>query len=240
MNTTTISSAVAAPAPAKQKRTRGPLNQDQMRRLNKAEDIARAAQKEDHASLLAARDITAEYLTDLVDDIAEARTKAALAVQHSTAAKKSTADDYKAAHDLIAALQEVQKAAKQKYARTNRIVLADYFVGKKLNGNRPNLMQTSQTIVTRLGEDTLPGITTAKVTKLKNLRAAWIAANQSQGESASAAQLVRAELRGMLKTISDRKAAVQLAADAQWPHSDESNAAVRREFGLSPRMPFLA
>jgi hypothetical protein len=29
--------------------------------------------------------------------------------------------------------------------------------------------------------------------------------------------------------------AIQLAADAEWPHTDPQNAAIRKEFGLSPR-----
>ena len=211
-----------------------------MHKLNKAGDICRAAEKEDYASLLAAREITAEYVTGLLDDISAARDKAAEAVQHSAASKTATAAESKAAYALIGALQEFQKAAKQKYARTNRIALGDYFVGKKLNGNRPNLMQTSQSILNKLSADTLPGITTAKVTKVKNLRAAWIDANGSQSASLSAAQTARAELRDTVKSIADRKAAIQLAADAQWPHSDKANAGIRREFGLSPRLPFIA
>ena len=130
--------------------------------------------------------------------------------------------------------------AATKYARTNRIALDDYFAGPKLNGNRPSLLQTSQKLITKLGSDTLPGITTSKVTKLKNLRAAWIAARATQPDSASAAQSTRAELKTLLKSIEARKVAIQLAADAEWPHTDPENAALRKEFGLSPRKPLLA
>ena len=90
-----------------------------------------------HATPLAAREITAAFVTEDTD---EARAQAAAAVQHSTATKTATAADDQAAHLPLAAMQEVQKAAKQKHARTNRIALDDYFVGQKLNGNRPNLL----------------------------------------------------------------------------------------------------
>ena len=180
---------------------------------------------------------TLVVVTSLVEDTDEARAKAAAAVQHSTATKTATAADYKAAHLLLAAMQEVQKAAKQKYSRTNRIALGDYFVGMKLNGNRPNLLQTSQNLISKLGIDTLPGITAAKVTKLKNLRVAWVIANNDQTASASAAQSTRAELKTLLKSIEDRRMAIQLAADAEWPHTDPENAAIRKEFGLPPRKP---
>jgi hypothetical protein len=235
---TTDTMPVAAPvAETKPKRTRGLLNTAYLQKLTRAEAIAEAAQKADYAAALKAREITEAFVFELADDTAEARAKAAAAVQFSTATRNATAGEYKAAHQLIAGLQEVQKAAKQKYSRTNRIALADYFVGKKLNGNRPNLLQTSQSIINKLGSDTLPGITAAKVTKLKNLRAAWVTANNEQKNSASAAQSTRAELKTLLKSIDDRRTAIQLAADAEWPHTDAENAATRKEFGLPPRKP---
>ena len=237
---TTETNAVAAPvAEVKTKRTRGLLNKAYMQKLTIAEGVGQAAQHTSHAPALAARDITAESVTDLLEDTDDARLKAGAAIQHTTAKKEATAADYQAAHDLLAALQEVQKAAKQKYSRTNRIALDDYFVGKKLNGNRPNLLQTSQSIITRLASDTLPGITAAKVTKLKNLRVNWIIANNDQTANGSAAQTTRAELKTLIKSIDDRKVAIQLAADAEWPHTKAENAATRKEFGLPPRRPFV-
>ena len=235
------SMAVAAPvAEPKPKRTRGSLNKAHLRKLTKAEGVGQAAENTDHAAPLAAREIDAAFVTRFLSDTDDARTKAAAALQHSTATQSATAAEGKAAHTLLAGMQEVQKAAKQKYARTNRIALGDYFVGQKLNGNRPNLLQTSQTILNKLAADTLPGITTAKVKKLGTLRQGWIDANATQTESSTAAQRARAELKTMLKSIEDRQAAIQLAADAEWPHTDESNAALRKEFGLSPRQPLKA
>ena len=137
-------------------------------------------------------------------------------------------------------MQEVQKAAKQKYARTNRLALGDYFVGQKLNGNRPNLLQTSQTILDKPAADTLPVITTAKVKKLGTLRQGWIDAKAAQTDSSTAAQSARANLRTILKSIEDRRVAIQLAADAEWPHTDETHAAIRKEFGLSSSKPLQA
>ncbi|HTD66719.1 MAG TPA: hypothetical protein VK846_09345, partial [Candidatus Limnocylindria bacterium] len=163
---TAMAASVAEP---KRKRTRGPLNQAHLRKLTKAEGIGQSAQNTEHAAVLAERDITAAFVTEFLSDTEDARTKAADAVMHATSAKTATAEKNKAAHVLLAALQEVQKAAKQKYSRTNRIVLEDFFVGKKLNGNRPNLLQTSQTIINKVAADTLPGITTAKKTRLRTL-----------------------------------------------------------------------
>lgn len=95
----------------------------------------------------------------------------------------------------------MQKAAKQKYARRNRIALADYFVGKHLNGNRPNLLQTSQAVLDKLTEDTLPGFNAVKINKLKGARKAWVDVSAEQLAHASTATTARAELRTMLKSI---------------------------------------
>ena len=134
----------------------------------------------------------------------------------------------------------MQKAAKQKYARTNRIALGDYLIGQKLNGSRPNLEQTSQTIIGRATSDTLPGFTTARVKALGTQRQTWLVAQSAQAEAETAAMSARAELKAMVKSIKDRKIAIQLAADAQWPHTDEENSGVRKEFSLSPRRPLAA
>src|SRR5688572_18083309 len=103
----TENTAVAAPVTEKRKRTRGPLNQGHLRKLTKAEGIGQAAQSVEYAATLAERDITAPFVTEFIDDTEEARTKAADAVMHATAAKDATAKEDKAAHDLLAALQEV-------------------------------------------------------------------------------------------------------------------------------------
>ena len=240
IDTTETTGATAPVAEAKPKRTRGVLNKAHLRKLTKAEGIAQAAQNTEHAPALATRAIAPDFVTGLLDDTDEARTKAAEALSHSTAAQTATAEEYKAAHVLLAGMQEVQKAAKQKYARTNRIALGDYLVGEKLNGNRPNLLQTSQTFLSKLSSDTLPGITAAKVTKLRNLRKSWVESRIPQTENIAAAQTARAELRTMLKSIEDRQVAIQLAADAEWPHTDEAHAAIRKEFALSPRQPLQA
>jgi hypothetical protein len=40
--------------------------------------------------------------------------------------------------------------------------------------------------------------------------------------------------------VVDIQIALQLAADAEWPHSDEESAATRRDFGLSRTGPIKA
>lgn len=49
----------------------------------------------------------------------------------------------------------------------------------------------------------------------------------------------RAELADMLTSIQDRKLGIQLAADAEWPHTDPENAGIRTKFGLHPKRPLI-
>ena len=129
----------------------------------------------------------------------------------------------------------MQIAAKQKYARSNRIAMGDYLVGKKLNGTKSNLAQTSQTILNKAGEDKLPGFTAAKVKSLVTQRQTWLDAQATQADAETAAMSARAELKEMVKSITDRRLAIQLAADAEWTHKEETNAAIRKEFALSAK-----
>lgn len=221
----------------KSKRTRGPLNKKHLRSLSKAEGVVRAALLEQLATALAAREITAEFVNGLAADINVARGKTSEALHHSTTGKTATLAHTDAEKALQAALQEVQKAAKQKYARTNRLALGDYFVGKKLNGSVPNLAQTSQTILNKLAEDQLPGVTAAKIQALGALRQSWLDSRAAQAASQAAAQTTRAELKALMKSIEDRRVAIQLAADAEWPHTEEANVGIRGEFGLQSKQP---
>ena len=137
-------------------------------------------------------------------------------------------------------MREIQKAAKQKYTRTNRISLRDYFIGKPLNGNRPSLMQTSQTLLDKATEETLPGITAAKIKALRTARQTWVDAHTAQSENRAMAITQRTELNSQLKSIEDRKVAIQLAADAEWPHMDEANAGIRTQFAIPTTRPVVA
>ena len=239
-STTAVAEPTPVPAPETKHKSPGLLNQRQAKALSKAEKVGLAAQHADHASALAARDIGEDHVTQFLADVDAAREKATAGLVSTTSRQNATATEAATAKTLLAAMREIQKAAKQKYARTNRISLRDYLIGKPLNGSRPNLMQTSQTLLDKASEETLPGITAAKIKSLRTVRQAWVDANTAQTESKSAALTHRTELQNMLKSIADRKVGIQLAADAEWPHTDETNSGIRGEFAMPARRPLLA
>ena len=225
------------PAP-KSKRGRGLLNKAQTKELTKAEQILIAAQKAARPAALAARDIGADFVTQALNDIEAARAKSAEAVADTTGTRTASVAEDTSEKKLLAALQEVQAAAKQKYARTQPEKLKDYYVGKRLNESRPLLEQYSLGIISKLGDDTLPGITPDKQTNLKSLRDAYISTNTDQTGSQSDATTARTALDTMVKAILDQRIAVQYAADAEWPYTDKANAGIRREFFLPVDRPF--
>lgn len=237
INTTDSTAVASAPATTVRKSPRGAFNQAQLRNLAKAEIVGTAAQKDAHKDGMEARDIADTFVTTFVDDISTARSKANAAVDDAMTAKAATKEEKETAYKLIAGLKEVQKAVKQKYGRGNRAVLEAYLVGKKLNGSRPNLLQTSQSIIDKAATDTLPGITPAKKTKLKTARQTWIDANTKQADARSASLTARAEFKTLLKSIDERRLAIQTAVDAEWPHTAAENAGTRKDFALPANRP---
>jgi len=238
MADTSVTTGVTAPVTeTKVKKPRRPINQADLRKLATAESVGKAAQRTEHAALLDTREISAAFVTGLLGHVTEARTKVSEVLQNRTASKEATQAQKLAEKVLLASLREVQKAAKQKYRRTNPLALADYLVGKALNGNQPNLAQTSQTILNRLATDTLPGITAAKVTALGTARQNWLNQQATQDAAQSDAEDSAAEFKALLQTVTDEKLAIQLAADAEWPHDEEAHSGLRKEFALPSRRP---
>jgi hypothetical protein len=227
---------------AKKKRTHGPagLNQRHLEELMHAEQVGLAAQKAEYAAALALREISADEALQMRVQISAARAKCADALQSETGKQSATAGEAQARRVLVAVLREAQTAAKQKYARTNRVALKDYFVGEDLSGSRSKLEQIAMSILNKLQSDTLPGITPPKITAFKEAFEAWFNADSHQTDQKSDARSSRQELSEMVESIMTRRIKIQFAADAQWPYTDPSSAAVRNEFHLPVNRPFTA
>jgi len=231
-----------APAPDSgippKKRNRGTVNKAFIQALDKAEQIALAAQKTAYAAALTARAITSEFVTTLLNDIKAARNEIANAIQSTTTKSGATQLGGVAQANLVHALQEVQAAARQKYYAADPTKLADYFIGENLDENIPLLRQYTQSIIEKLGTDTLPGIPMEKATALGTLLTDLNTALESQGTAQSGATTTRTTVEDDVKNINARRMTLQFAADAQWPWHIKLNAAVRKEFQLPKDGPF--
>jgi hypothetical protein len=226
------------PEPEKNKRPRGILNQAQIQALTKADQICLAAKKGAYAPKLSGREIEPGFVDTLLDDIKSARKKASDAVHGTSGKESSSLSEDNTEKELVIALQEIQSAAKQKYARTDPPRLQDYYVGTRLNANRAMLEQASQGMINQLQNDTLPGITPIKIANLETMRQAYVGANATQGDMQSGATTDRRSLEDMIHSITDRRVTIQFAADAEWPYSDDMNHAIRKEFYLPLSQPF--
>jgi hypothetical protein len=88
--------------------------------------------------------------------------------------------------------------------------------------------------------DTLPGITAAKVTALQGLLDAYRNGNVPESSAQASPASARGTLAEQIESINTRRRQIQFAADAEWPHTNSTNAGIRSEFQLTPNRPFNA
>jgi len=228
----------AQPQPKKSRATPGVTNRRQEEALDRAGLVIAAARKADYATALAGRDINAEFVNQLDADLAACKARIGKAVDLTNDIRAATQAESQAQSDLVAAIKEIQTAAKQKYGRAGRQQVKDYLVGERLDASRAALVQMADSIAEKLKSDTLPGITAAKVEGLKSLRDAYVAANAAQADAQSKATAERDAIEAAVQNIADRRVQIQFAAEAQWPSDAKANAPIRREFQIPTDRPF--
>ena len=185
-----------------------------------------------------------------------ARRKTASAVQDDTAGEAQTLTASGIERQIVVAIQEMQAAARQKYARREPVQLQNYFIGQRINPNESTLHQIAFTIAERLtpssgadlatAADKLPGITLEKINRLRTLIGlpAW-PVNSSSSTSSSSGGIVpeeavadRAARDAMVREINDRRMEIQFAADGLWPYTDSASATARASFHLPRSRPY--
>jgi hypothetical protein len=221
----------ALPAP---KRPRSPsdLNRCQVRELNKAEQIGLAAQKPAYAPSLSARDIPAPFVTQLLADIAAARTKSNAAVQATSSTTTAVKGGVSARATLLKGLRVVQSSARQLHRHTDPERLQDYFVGERLVSSRAMLEQTSQGIIAKADQERPPGVDTNFITRLQGDRTAYVQSAVTKAGARALAKTERAQRDAMVESIKQRRLQIQFAADGAWPWRAPGNAGARGEFHL--------
>ena len=231
--------------PEKTRRQRGALNQEQIDALNKADLICSTAQQPEFAAALGSREIDAAFLGTLRDDIAAARRTAGSAIGGSASRESATDSEERALAELTDAIREIQKAAKQKYSDGDEAQLANYYIGERLS-QRARIQQIATAIADRLAPsgagatpaDTLTGINADKITRLRTLLQSYNDTDAAQGSAGRSASDARKALEDQLDSINKRRRKIQFAADAEWPHTNDNNAATRRAFQLPPNRPY--
>ena len=228
------------------------FNQSQLEDLETAEDIVKSARTDPYKTALAAREITTAVVDHLAELCFDARRRTAKVVREETAGETLTLRAAGRERELVILLQEIQAAAKQKYARREPSRLQDFFIGDRLNPNEATLHQNAFSIAELLTPQTgtdlataserLPGITLAKIDRLRsliNLPPTGSSSSSASSSSSTSDTLIppdavadRAERDLLIGEINDRRMEIQFAADAAYPYTDSRNVEARRAFQL--------
>lgn len=221
------------PTPASPKH-RSDIDQALLDELIKTGQILAVAQKPPYLTLLTSEDggLEAGFITGLDADVATANTTASHIIQVNTSKLGATKAETTAKDNLLKLIRSAQKRAKQKYEDTDKTILKDYYIGAKIEDSRQALETAGRGIFDKLQTDTLPGITAAKVAKLKTALDAYVNRQTDQSSAQSITTTQHQALKTAVADIARRRRKLQLAADDLWPHTDKANAGIRAEFKL--------
>ena len=134
---------------------------------------------------------------------------------------------------LVAQIQSIRAAAKQKYFTKNKPALADYYFAKNIKGmSRPDLEACATNIAAKAKDAALPGIEAAELQALDDALEAYKGVETDQSGAQSGATAARKALEALVKEIADQRRELQFAVDGLWPAGKPENAALRVEFKL--------
>lgn len=222
-------------------RTRALVDSRALTQLALTESIALAAQRPECVAPLAAEEITAAFVAQLLTDTRATQAKFARVISLHGNKRDSTATESTRHEDLLRQLTALNSAALRKWG-SGPVHKGDrdaYGIGKKLKDfNRPALEVLVTGILQRIAADSLPGVTPAKIASLQTTYNAWKTADQSQTTHTTDASQILAEAKAELKDLTTRRQNIQLAADTIWPSSNSNNVPIRTAFGLPKTRPF--
>jgi hypothetical protein len=222
---------------------RGYFNRAQLDDVDEAVTVLAAARV--RQTELAEQDITAVYLDGLKDAIQEAQTRITAAALAKDQAKTDTLEASASARDLIAALRRIQSSARQKNRMlaedgdpTTNFPLDGYLIGVRITASRSVLLQSARTLIDRAITDALPGHRTPQqITDVNNILTAYENDETEQSAGNTEKGLVHLDRDALIELLNTRRAAVQFAADAIWPYTQESTRPIRTAFLLPATRP---
>ena len=224
----------------KQREARSQWNGAALAQFDVAERVGHAARDLRYAEALSHREVTPFQADELLALVQEARNFGTDAVHATTKAEIPTKTEGAERRALLEAVREVQAAARQKYSATNKLALRDYGVGTRLTTRSfESLTGIADVILEKLGDDTLPGITAAKLTSFQAALSAYRNADGVQGTKRSNAIAKREKREELLKAVKSARRTIQFAADAEWPYSRATSREARAAFDLPPKKPFV-
>ena len=146
---------------------------------------------------------------------------------------------------LVIALQGIQSGAKQLHKMlaedgdpTTDFPLDGYLIGERLNLSRADLLQNATALIAKATADKLPGYDDpADIAKVQAALDAY-RGSETESKTADSDQIGDTTARDQLiRTINIRRSAIQHAADAIWPYTEETSAGQRKAFELPLNRP---
>jgi hypothetical protein len=220
------------PTPTPSRRTRSSINQKDAQELDLAESLVATAAKPDYAARLADEGIDAPFLAGLTAKIAEADGLLGSATGKTAGKRTTTQHEEDLKQALLGQIQTVQKRAKRKYPKTGDPQRENYFIGQRVESNRPLLERATRTILQTLATDALPGQKPADTQALQDALDAYVAVQIAQTAGQSGATTDRALLEAKVKEVAGLRRQIQYAVDTLWPATSKANAGLRREFQI--------
>jgi hypothetical protein len=237
-----MSDPAPAPAPVDtatpSSRSRAPIPQAFSEELNLAESLASTAGTADYASRLAEEAIDTEFLLNLRTQIKSADDLIGNIAGKSADKKATTQQEEKLKTALVAQIKKVQARAKRKYLKPADPMREKYFIGERLDSNRPLLVRSTHALLQTLATDALPGHKPADTAALAAALDAYANIQTAQTGGQAGTTQAHAQLEAQVKIVADLRRALQYAADILWPAADKANAGSRQAFALPPNKAF--
>jgi hypothetical protein len=223
--------------------SRGYFNSEQLEDIALAESVHSAAQT--NQAQLASRDIDAAFLTRFGETTVEARRRATAAAADAEDSEQATEETSASAKALYIALQGIQSAAKQKHRMlaidgdpTTNFPTDGYLMKIRMNQSRTVLLQSAETLIARATADSLPGYKTAEsIQAVTDLLGEYREDKSAQQQTTRSKELSRLNRDELVELLNHHRSAVQHAADALWPWSQEINRPTRKTFALPLNRP---
>lgn len=219
------------PEDSKRKRPRADIRQEYLDELTLATEVAKAAAKPEYAAKLLEEAVEAADVAALVQLVADTRAQIADTGSKATGQKSTTMSEAELKDALVMLAGKIQARAKRTYDRGDPR-RDDYYVGKAIGSNRPQLEQASAALLKHAAADPKMKVGPELLAQLETARTAYVEVQGEQTGKKAAATTTRETMAAMVKAVAKARRNIQYAADAAWPAKGGKHTPIRREFKI--------
>jgi hypothetical protein len=206
--------------------------------LSKAESVTVNARKAECAPTLAKRKIEDDFLTNMEANLKLARGHVQSFVDANADSKDAKHNADLAAETLVKGLQAIQAAARTEHLPEHPDKLDGYYIGERLDANRPKLENLSQNLIDKANTKRPGGVDTDFIAEVSQQREGYVDSGRDQKSQRSTGRLERGMFKKLLGTITADRKKIQYAADSAWPSGKPENAKARADFHLPANRPY--